>query len=276
MSWSGTVTCSNCYTQGHNSRSCPKLTEQLQQRFDRAKASGDEWSMKHNGQKLQKRTGIDPMTGQKMKKQRGRCLDDMTCSYCQNTGHTRRTCTDLKEDVAVYCYVVKKNRAAMIAAIENAGIGVGTVIPHRFRGYSSRTDEYGSQNEPKFVNGYRWGIVADSDTALLTGWDFIKTVPLRTLGAGRRDGSANVSINFCQKEHEEGETATLSKTCDIRERMPKGYLEGDGLLEKAKSFFHGESRPGQYGYWKEDYAHVMEARYHLGFDTRPDEGTSEA
>jgi len=268
MSWSGTVTCSECYKQGHNRRSCPDLTEQLQRQFDVAKESGNEWSIERYGKQLAKRTGIDPHTGQKLKKQRGRCLEDMTCSYCANTGHTRRTCTHLKEDMAVYTYIIKQNRAAMIAAVEAAGVGIGSVIPHHYRGYHPVTDEYGKHTEPKFVNGYRWALINESDGSNIKNWDFLQTVPLRTLGAGRRTGECHLSLTHCEKQIADGRSLTLSKTCDVRDRMPAGYLEGTDLPQRAKTHFQGESREGKYAYWKADYPHIMEARYALGFDDR--------
>jgi len=40
MSWSGTVTCSSCWTEGHNKRSCPKERERLEERA----ADGCEYS----------------------------------------------------------------------------------------------------------------------------------------------------------------------------------------------------------------------------------------
>ena len=266
MSWSGTVTCSECYNQGHNRRSCPDLTERLQRQFDASKRNNDEWGIEYYGKQLAKRTGQDPHTGQKLKKQRGRCLEDMTRSYCSTSGHTRRTCTDLKEDVAVYTYIIKENRAAMIAAVEAAGIGIGSVIPHEYRGYHPITDEYGKHVDPKFVNGYRWDLVNESDGSNIKNWDFIQTVPLRTLGAGRRHGTAHLSLAHCEKQIDEGTGVTLSKKCDVRDRMPAGYLEGADLPQRAKTNFQGESRQGQYGYWKADYPHILRARYALGFD----------
>ena len=33
MSWSGTVTCSYCYKQGHNKRKCPELSERIKNEY---------------------------------------------------------------------------------------------------------------------------------------------------------------------------------------------------------------------------------------------------
>jgi hypothetical protein len=174
----------------------------------------------------------------------------------------------LKEDTAVYTYIIKQNRAAMIAAVEAAGVGIGSVIPHHYRGYHPVTDEYGKHTEPKFVNGYRWALINESDGSNIKNWDFLQTVPLRTLGAGRRTGECHLSLTHCEKQIADGRSLTLSKTCDVRDRMPAGYLEGTDLPQRAKTHFQGESREGKYAYWKADYPHIMEARYALGFDDR--------
>ena len=34
MSWSGTVTCSYCYRQGHNKRKCPELSERIKNEYE--------------------------------------------------------------------------------------------------------------------------------------------------------------------------------------------------------------------------------------------------
>ena len=36
MSWSGTVTCSHCYTKGHNKRKCEQLTAQIKDQYEGA------------------------------------------------------------------------------------------------------------------------------------------------------------------------------------------------------------------------------------------------
>ena len=41
MSWSGTVTCSHCYRQGHNKRKCEKLTEEIEDQYHGAAAMAE-------------------------------------------------------------------------------------------------------------------------------------------------------------------------------------------------------------------------------------------
>ena len=50
MSWSGTVTCSHCYQRGHNKRKCPKLTEEILDRYGSYKRSMDRMLLPANYQ----------------------------------------------------------------------------------------------------------------------------------------------------------------------------------------------------------------------------------
>ena len=74
MSWSGTVTCSHCYTRGHNKRKCPTLTQSYLDKYkqymgwaeghadpivsDQYRREADRFRKQY-----MKRTKIDPATG---------------------------------------------------------------------------------------------------------------------------------------------------------------------------------------------------------------------
>jgi len=77
MSWSGTVTCSNCYTRGHNITSCPDL-----------KAA---W---------EKDPGSWP--GKKWASYQARKAQPKTCGYCEEEGHTRAGCVYKKRHKQIY------------------------------------------------------------------------------------------------------------------------------------------------------------------------------
>ena len=80
MSWSGTVTCSYCYRQGHNKRKCPELSERIKNEYTGAmlmvkesEEKGNEhdaqWyaeRAEHKRQEYIKRTKIDLATGEKV------------------------------------------------------------------------------------------------------------------------------------------------------------------------------------------------------------------
>jgi hypothetical protein len=267
MSWSGTVTCSECYRQGHNRRSCPDLTERYQRYFAEAEKRNDHYEMNLYAKKLIKRTGINPITGEKRKKQRGRCLEYMQCSYCKNNGHTRRTCRRLKEDKQVFIHVTQKSREKIVQKIEARGLGVGTLIPYSHRAYNHEIGAYRTVSAPRFVVGYNWRAIKDANPKHLTSQDFVEAVDIRTLGS---DGiSSKFSLDYLDRliGASSGETLQLSRSCDIRDRMPAGWLEAEDLdVSKLSRFQSGEQQEGRYGYWKNDHPEIMEARIALGFD----------
>ena len=160
MSWSGTVTCSHCYRQGHNKRKCPSLTAQIKSQYEgnrdmanQEREKGNEndakWYEQRAEEKRQlyiKRTKIDLATGKKVtnKAAKAERMKKVTCGYCQERGHTRRVCEHAKRDKQIF---IEETRRARIAAFEiagNMGIGIGSILPIRSSGYDSdgnyRTD----------------------------------------------------------------------------------------------------------------------------------------
>ena len=114
MSWSGTVTCSHCYKQGHNKRKCPELSAQIKNQYlgniamaQREREQGNEndakWYEQRAEEKRQqyiKRTKIDLATGEKVtnKAAKAERMKNVTCGYCGERGHTRRVCAVVKRD----------------------------------------------------------------------------------------------------------------------------------------------------------------------------------
>ena len=150
--YNGSVRCSHCYARGHNKRSCPEYTDFLRNRLDSARerqkvavANGDthpsyQWQVDRYAKEIGKRTGIDPLTNEKITK-RG---PTRRCSYCKHKhgahsteglGHTRRTCAELKRD---YADAVKANatfRARILETLRQHGLGVGSLIRQHQSGY---------------------------------------------------------------------------------------------------------------------------------------------
>ncbi len=159
MSWSGTVTCSYCYERGHNRRSCPKITENVQREYDEARQwlanaendpdsnNVDYWIKRLDGhaKELMKRTGVDPRTGEKVKK------NNTTCGYCYEQGHNRRSCPKRKADRAAAIASTAAMRAAASEYVKARGIGVGAIIKGEIyvpgQGYTVH---------PCVITGVRW------------------------------------------------------------------------------------------------------------------------
>ena len=150
MSWSGTVTCSHCYQRGHNKRKCPTLTAQIKDKYEgnvlaanAARERGDEdltWyneRAEHYRQQYLKRTKIDLATGEKITNKAAKAarMKNVTCGYCKERGHTRRTCQHVKVDKQVFVEETRRMRIAALESARDLGIGVGSMIPIRSTGY---------------------------------------------------------------------------------------------------------------------------------------------
>ena len=135
MSWSGTVTCSHCYNRGHNKRKCPTLTESILRDYkDHMAAAAD--ALERNGEvavgytqnaeryrvRYMKRTKIDPATGEKVKNKTAKAerMKNITCGYCQTTGHTRRVCEAVKADYQVYLVETRQLRENVLAKVRES------------------------------------------------------------------------------------------------------------------------------------------------------------
>ena len=153
MSWSGTVTCSHCYQRGHNKRKCPSLTAQIKSQYEgavsmanqereRGNENDAEWydarAERYREQYL-KRTKIDLVTGEKVtnKAAKAERMKNVTCGYCGQRGHTRRTCPAVKVDKQVFVEESRRVRIAALEAARETGIGLGSMIPIRSPGYQN-------------------------------------------------------------------------------------------------------------------------------------------
>ena len=162
--------CSSCWKYGHNKRTCPQITERLQQRYDKAVEDKQQASIDHWGALLAKRTGTDPRTGAKVNRRAGIVR---RCSYCKyvhgpyddnGVGHTRRTCKQLKKDLKA---ATKQNgivRKKVVAALKREGIGVGAIINYNSYGYypdGNGDQVYEARNYPYMVVSIKWDNITD-------------------------------------------------------------------------------------------------------------------
>ena len=242
MSWNGTVTCSYCYKKGHNKRKCPELSERIKSEYEGAVAAAKaarsadnendaKWyDERAEGKRQQyiKRTKIDLATGEKVtnKAAKAERMKNVTCGYCKQRGHTRRVCEVVKRDKLVF---IEESRRARIAAFEeavNMGIGVGSIVPIRSRGW--RDEEYGIFTSLRYIKSMDWDACDSSRSKL-----FAYHVDARRLGApdGARH-TARDSIGALVKAHQEARDhaiteeqkppmASLIPTLD----PPKGWLQ---------------------------------------------------
>ena len=102
MAWNGTVTCSHCYSEGHNRRGCPQLKAYIKDNPDSFEA---------------RRSAMSKSTYTQRK-----------CSFCHTPGHNRRACETMKDHKAQWIAHNRKWCAKMHDLFKEKGIGIGTLI----------------------------------------------------------------------------------------------------------------------------------------------------
>ena len=249
MSWSGTVTCSHCYRQGHNKRKCERLSERILRNYNDHMAmaadhpeAGYTQSAERYRLEYMKRTKIDPATGEKVKNKTAKAerMKNVTCGYCQDTGHTRRVCEVVKRDKLVF---IEESRRVRTGALENAretGIGVGSMVPIRTHGYYGPNQEWGTYTSLRYVKSVDWKAVTAAQAGLWV--HHVEAGKLASANQSRwtsRDKILNLRQNFkeaCDHAvliHEPEPTASLIPSLD----PPDGWLECEpSTLDIAKQF----------------------------------------
>jgi len=185
MSYNGTVTCSHCYQSGHNKRACPSLTAEIKRRYEyqikeietyRAMSDAEiertntnrQWNIDYHTNKANrerelylKRTKIDLATGQKVtaKVAKAERMKNVTCGYCNKTGHTRRTCQNVKNDYAIYVEQTRRVRERWYEHFKALGVGPGTMVIAERNGFNPKTDEYGPITVTGLITGIEWQTV---------------------------------------------------------------------------------------------------------------------
>lgn len=165
--------CRNCYTYGHNKRTCPDLTQRYRDRYDYAVKTGEsQASIDNAAQRLIERTGIDPRTGNKVQRPSSA---RRKCSYCKHKhgsygdeglGHTRRTCADLKADKKVAYAANAKLRRRTIKLMIKYGIGLGALVMLKKYDYYKGADGervYEQREMPYLVTNIRWDALTNDN-----------------------------------------------------------------------------------------------------------------
>ena len=275
MSWSGTVTCSYCYRQGHNKRKCPELTERIKNEYEGAISMANkerergnehdaEWYDSRAEKKRQeyiKRTKIDLATGEKVtnKAAKAERMKKVQCGYCGQRGHTRRTCPAVKVDKQVF---VEETRRARIAAFEkaaNMGIGMGSMLPIRSTGYDTNGEWRRDILTMRYVKSIEWDS-CHANRPNLT----VKHVDARKLGSSEQHRwtsqdqlekliqANNTALRYADAEGQDLPPSSLIPTLD----PPKGWLQPteQSLALAIKQTFpttgtkHAKQRAWDYAY----------------------------
>jgi hypothetical protein len=139
MSYNGTVRCRNCYGKGHNSRSCPDMTESYKRRAQAEVDQGD-GREGHWHKEYAKRTGtwLNGDVATEMKKKRAGAV--RRCKYCNKTGHNTRTCPELKTAKVEFMTQCLNVRKVVSDRLKELGMGVGALIKTEPRSHHADGD----------------------------------------------------------------------------------------------------------------------------------------
>jgi len=250
MSWSGTVTCSHCYTTGHNRRKCPDYTAVVLRHYKdnlgyaaETENDPDYYLRQAERYRLEymKRTKIDPATGEKVKNKTAKAerMKKVTCGYCGDTGHTRRICEVVKRDKLVFIEESRRVRAGALEAARETGIGVGSMLPIRTNGYNN-AGEWGTHTSLRYVKSVDWYTVNASRAGL-----WVYHIIAGKLGAANqsrwtsRDKILNLrknfneACNYAEGMNQSEPTASLIPSLD----PPAGWLDCEPSTIDVASHF---------------------------------------
>ena len=105
-------TCSYCYEDGHTKRSCPHLREKAENWLANNPDAGE----------YDKPYYVREVEGYK------NIAKNRKCSWCEQTGHTKRSCPKRKEAIAKNISKNKEWRAEVLEKLKKMGFGEGALI----------------------------------------------------------------------------------------------------------------------------------------------------
>ena len=275
MSWSGTVTCSHCSQRGHNKRKCPSLTAQIKGQYliatsgaaserEKGNENDAEWydtRAEVYRQQYLKRTKIDLATGEKVSNKASKAarMKNVTCGYCKQRGHTRRTCQAVKVDKQIFVEETRRMRIAALESARKTGIGIGSLIPIRSTGYDSDGQWRSDILTMRYIQSALWDACHANRPALI-----VKHIDARKLGAANQSPytsrdqitklvqANDTALRYAAAEGQDLPESSLVPTLD----PPKGWLQPtEQSLEVAikqafptKGNEYAKSRQFDYGY----------------------------
>jgi len=121
-----TVRCGHCWQKGHNKGSCPERKKDLADRIKKVKVQikadsyENDWSRRSDQQRLESYTEqLDKMLNKGKNRK---------CSYCQEGGHNRKTCTVRKGAIANAASELTTWREKLHSKMQDVGLGVGAIV----------------------------------------------------------------------------------------------------------------------------------------------------
>jgi hypothetical protein len=135
--------CRYCWTEGHNRRTCPTLTERMKQRAESVIEQGfpDHYFVKEYQER------ITPNSKKP---------SQQTCSYCQVRGHTRRKCDVLQKDKEWFAKHHNEHVRLAHDYIVSSPIGIGSLFKRKIGRYDYSIGEYKYTTSMYVLTGFEY------------------------------------------------------------------------------------------------------------------------
>jgi len=203
MSYSGTVHCGHCYDKGHNKTACPKMRRE-------AAASPDSWQARE------------------VAKYEARKAKPKICSYCDESGHTRAGCDDMKAHKLQFQEDLILWRQAMVKWMQDTGLGIGSLVRCTDASYH-RGDQYMYANDENYIPPV--GLIMNSPSSSLTHYHGIMNTGAWSSGESMLSFTR---IGATEEEHHYHTVVgiTLPNIPGIVPRYGKAYY-GDEKMDRS-------------------------------------------
>tara|TARA_R110000824_G_scaffold100088_2_gene237890 strand:- start:3598 stop:4362 length:765 start_codon:yes stop_codon:yes gene_type:complete len=121
-----TVRCGHCYEKGHNKSACPERKKNLAENVERYTKELAENKFESDWQRQNAQRYLD-RSKQQLHKMATRG-QNRKCGFCSSPGHTRRTCTDRKEQTKTRLTETLDIRKKTAQRMIDAGFGPGSLV----------------------------------------------------------------------------------------------------------------------------------------------------
>ena len=236
-----TVRCSHCWEKGHNKSSCPDRQRGLQANIKALKErlATDEYDTDYGRENDQRRlVHTTEQLSKMMNKGKGR-----KCSYCDDTGHNRRTCPKRTQDIGIYSAETKAYREKFLEKMRDIGLGVGAIVRETVRIQSS-DGGYKDVAALAYVESVDWLAVDHRDKWSDNDYYYKSNCNLgiRLLGDYTNRWGEKMSKASAIAPASVANTDNLQVSDDARERGMRGYpgvevVSGVDNIHPPKGFF---------------------------------------
>jgi hypothetical protein len=249
--YNGTVHCGHCGKQGHNKRSCPTFTERIRERYADAKETGSP-DLEYYARALAKRTGVNPESGEKQ----GRRYEGYgrKCSYCREQGHSRRTCSSIKDDHRNYRRMAQVIRKDMLSGMREHGFGIGSLLTMVTNEWCQSAGKYEEITQAYLVTAIKWENIGPHNQL---GDNCVKTISVKD-PSYQPILSIPTEVTGSTENRYNRAPVLVGATPSEKINPPSAWTAGARAEENASIFEKGQTRDD---YWFRTYGSTLLDRW---------------